>query len=311
MNETLDPQVVKTLPHAGMVAVVGRANVGKSSLINAILEEKISIVSPVAQTTRNLVRGVLTEPRGQLVLVDTPGVHKAQSDLGRVMNRAARAAAEGVDAVMLVLDVSVEPGMEDEGWIKRLVQVEVPVVAVLNKTDRGPGHEATLRAAWAAAAAERGVQKEAIWLRTSATTNEGVQDLLGQLFALLPPGPALFPDDVLTDYPRKLAMADVVREKLFLNLRDELPHSIAVWIESIDEGEEGWKVEGVIYVNKYSQKGIVIGEKGRLLRKVKRSAEAELSAVYERPIKLQLWVKVEENWNRNFWLLKKFGYVAT
>jgi GTP-binding protein Era len=312
MSEPMDHDLSgPTLPHAGMVAVVGRANVGKSSLVNAILGEKISIVSPVAQTTRNMVRGVLTEARGQLVLVDTPGVHKAESDLGRVMNRTARAASEGVDAVMLVLDSSVQPGIEDEGWMKRLATVDMPVVAVLNKSDLGAKHEPALRAMWSTAAADRSPGREPLWVSISASTGEGVPALTDAVFGLLPPGPALFPEDVLTDYPRKLAMADVIREKLFLELRDELPHAVAVWINKVEDAGPGLKIDGAIYVNKPSQKGIVIGHKGRLLRKVRRSSEAELQALYERPVDLHLWVRVEPNWNRNFWLLKKFGYVAT
>ncbi|HEY8239803.1 MAG TPA: GTPase Era [Kiritimatiellia bacterium] len=302
MTDSLDTRPTAPVPaqRAGIVAVVGRANVGKSSLVNAILGEKISIVSPVAQTTRSLVRGILTEPRGQLVLIDTPGVHKAESDLGRLMNRSARSAAEGVDVVLLVLDGSVPPAMEDEGWMKRLGQSGAPVVAVLNKKDRGDAHAEAYKA---------GLPRET-WMNLSALTGDGVPELTQHLFSMLPEGPQLFPEDVLTDYPRKLAVADVVREKLFLGLRDELPHAVAVWIERIDDVDGGWQVDGIVYVNKSSQKGIVIGQKGRLLRKVKRAAEAELASIYEKPVSLTLWVKVEPNWNRNFWLLKKFGYVA-
>ncbi len=291
---------------AGMVAVIGRANVGKSSLINAILGEKVSIVSPVAQTTRTIVRGILTEPRGQLVLVDTPGMHKAQGDLGRVMNQTARSAVEGTDVAMLVLDASVEPRQEDVGWMKRLSDAIVPVVGVLNKKDLGNIHIDAYKAAWARFGA-----KEPLWFSISAMVGEGVPELTNQLFTMLPEGPLLFPADIVSDYPRRLTIADVVREKLFHELRDELPHAVAVWVEDVKEEEDGWKVDVVIYVNKSSQKGIVIGEKGRLLRKIRRSSEAELKAMYDRPIEVRPWVKVEPNWNRNFWLLKKFGYVAT
>ena len=308
MSEPSDTQHPEPVPaqRAGMVAVIGRANVGKSSLINAILGEKVSIVSPVAQTTRTIVRGILTEPRGQLVLVDTPGMHKAQGDLGRVMNQTARSAVEGTDVAMLVLDASVAPRQEDVGWMKRLSDAVVPVVAVLNKKDIIGDHIAAYKEAWSRFGA-----KDPLWMSTSAMVGEGVPELTDQLFSMLPEGPHLFPADIVSDYPRRLTIADVIREKLFHELRDELPHAVAVWVEDVKEEGEEWSVDAVIYVNKASQKGIVIGEKGRLLRKIRRSSEAELKNMYERTIHVHPWVKVEPNWNRNFWLLKKFGYVAS
>ena len=295
---------------AGIIALVGRANVGKSSLLNAILGEKVSIVSPVAQTTRNLIRGILTEPRGQLVFHDTPGVHKAVGDLGRVMNRLARSAAEGADIAMLVLDASQPPRDEDLGWMKRLHRETIPVIAVLNKMDLGGAGADALRAAWAAQRPADAVPRpDPTWCETSASTGLGIDELTRTLFAAVPEGPLLFPADVLTDYPRKLAMADVIREKLFAHLRDELPHAVAVWVEDLDDRADPWQVSASVFVQKPSQKGIVIGEKGRLLRRVTRASEAELAALYEHPMKLSLWVKVQPKWDRNFWLLKKLGYV--
>jgi GTP-binding protein Era len=145
-------------------------------------------------------------------------------------------------------------------------------------------------------------------METSALTGTGVPGLVAKLFELAPVGPYLFPADVLTDYPRKLAIADVIREKLYACLHDELPHSVAVWVDQLEEGEQGWRVNAVIYVTKPSQKGIIIGTKGRLLRKVKRSSEGELTTIYGHPVQVELWVKIEKDWNKNFWLLKKFGY---
>lgn len=294
----------------GMFAVVGRANVGKSSLLNALLGEKVSIVSPVEQTTRNTIRGILTEARGQLVFMDTPGVHKATGELGTLMNKMARRAAEGADAVMLVLDASEAPRDEDIGWISRLLFHDAPCVICLNKCDLSPSRESAYREAWRAKEAEKGASREAVWLKTSATTGQGVPELLERLFAMSPEGPLLFPEDVLTDYPRKLNIADVIREKIFAGLRDEVPHAVAVEVQDIAEGEDGWNVSATIYVNKASQKGILLGEKGRRLRKVKRSSEAELTAMYGTPVTVSLWIKVEKNWSRNFWLLKKLGYVT-
>lgn len=305
--ETVTPS--PTDRRSGMVAIVGRANVGKSSLTNAMLGEKLSIVSPVAQTTRSIIRGILTEPRGQLVLVDTPGLHKAPGDLGKIMNRLARSSVEGTDVILFVVDSSSPPLDEDEGWMRRLSRQPTPVIVALNKIDRGGKLESAYRELWNKVVDNEENPVVPIWHHVSAVTGDGVESLLNMLFERLPIGPFLYPEEMLSDYPRKLNMADVVREKLFLELRDELPHAIAVWVEKLDDRQLDWSARVVIYVNKDSQKGIVIGEKGRLLRKVRRAAEQELAHMYERNVSLDIWVKVEKNWGRNFWLLRQFGYV--
>jgi GTP-binding protein Era len=292
-----------------MVAIVGRANVGKSTLLNRLLGEKVSIVSPVAQTTRRLIRGILNEPRGQLVFLDTPGVHVASYDLGHVMNRTARAAIEGVDVVLLVLDGSTAPRREDEGWMRRLLFQDVPVVALLNKCDQGTDHIAAYQQRWASVAKEKQSAKQADWLRASAATGEGVVGLVSRLFELAPVGEQLFPADILSDYPRKLAVGDVVREKYFHELRAELPHTLAVEIENIEEGPAGWLAKGSVLVEKPSQKPILLGAKGRLFKKVIAAAEQDLAEMYGVAVKLELWIRVEKNWQKNFWILKRLGYV--
>lgn len=308
-NDTTPPPQATPL-HAGMVAVVGRANAGKSTLVNAVFEEKVSIVSDVPQTTRSLVRGILTEPRGQLVFLDTPGVHKADHDLGRMMNRVARAAIEGVDVVLLVLDTSTSPHIEDDGWMRRLLRDNVPVLAALNKSDLPNGHADEYRKLWETIAAEKGGATPVEWAAISARTREGVDLLISRLFERMPVGPMLFPAEMLTDYPRKMNMADIIREKYFRQLTDELPHSLGIEVETIEEQPGEWTVRGTIFVEKPSQKGIVIGHKGRLLRHVVASAEKELSEMYGVSIKLDLWVKVEKNWTKNFWILKRLGHAG-
>ena len=292
----------------GIVALVGRANVGKSTLLNALLGEKVSIVSPVAQTTRTRIRGILTEPRGQLVFLDTPGVHRAAHDLGRVMNRVARASIEGVDVVLLVLDGSSPPREEDVGWVQRLARETIPFLMVLNQSDRPRQAHQEYRDAWAKLAAERTATPPE-WFIVSAQTGAGLSGLTDRLFRLVPVGPLLFPPDVLTDYPRKLNMADVIREKFFHVLKEELPHVLAVEIEDVNEGEDHWEARGTVFVQKSSQKGIVLGNKGRLLKKVLREAEKDLAEMYGRPVALDVWVKVDPHWSRNFWMLKRLGYV--
>jgi GTPase len=294
----------------GMVAVVGSANVGKSTLVNALVGEKVTIVSPVVQTTRNVVRAILTEPRGQLVFMDTPGVHKAQYDLGRLMNRMARQTAVGADAVLLVLDAGRPPREEDEGWMRRLLRpdAEGVLMIALNKSDMERNHAAAYHDLWRDLQQEKGREREPVWLTLSALQGKGVVELTTLLFETMPAGPHLFPADVLTDYPKKLNMADVIREKYVVRLKDELPHAIAVWIEAVDERDERWTVNGTVYVNRPSQKGIVLGAKGRLLKAVCHEAGLELSEMYERPVTVKLWVKCEADWARNFWMLRKLGY---
>lgn len=296
--------------HCGIVAIVGRANVGKSTVLNALVGEKVSIVSPVVQTTRNLIRAILSESRGQLVFLDTPGVHKASHDLGRIMNRAARSSVEGADAALLVLDTSAPPRQEDDGWMHKLANAEADVVLLLNKIDLGARHETDYRALWEEAARDRAPElAEATWLTASATNGDGIGHLLDTLFEHVPKGPRLFPEDILTDFPRKIAMADVVREKLFLVLRQELPHEIAVLVRMIDDDATPREVYADIYVNKPTQKGIVIGKKGRLLKRVREQSEREIAEMFGHPVRINLWVKVEKHWARNYLLLRQMGYV--
>jgi GTP-binding protein Era len=305
MNEEA-PSTFET--RAGMVAVVGRTNVGKSTLLNRLLGEKVSIVSYTVQTTRNLIRAILTEPRGQLVFLDTPGVHKANGAMGSNMNKIARRSVDGVDVVLLVVDASRPPQQEDEGWLRRLLFAESETIVWLNKSDLGRSCAEAYRRRYAEICSEKEQHKPLGWLEGSALDGRGTAELLEALMERVPTGPLLFPEEVLTDYPRKLNIGDVIREKLFVRLHSELPHSVAVWVEQIDEQDGRWAVEAFIYVERHSQKGIVIGEKGRLLKRVRQEAEQELEAMYGFPVKLKLWVKVEKKWRQNFWMLKKLGY---
>ena len=306
MNEQITE--VSEVGRAGIVAIVGRTNVGKSTLVNHLLGEKVSIVSDTVQTTRNLIRAILTEERGQIVFLDTPGVHKAKGDLGKNLNKMARSSVDGVDTILLVMDGSSKPELEDDGWFRRIAREEVPCVIALNKSDRGTNFHPAYKTLWEEVKAEKESTQEPIWTSISALNGDGMADQLSTLFEKMPEGPALFPDDILTDYPRKLNIADVIREKLFHRLHDELPHAVAVWVEDIEEGEKKWTVEASIYVERHSQKGIVIGNKGRLLKWVREQAEKELYEMYGVRFKVILWVKVEKNWRKNFWILKKLGY---
>lgn len=308
---TGEPQTVKQLPHSGIIAVVGRTNSGKSTLVNRIIGEKISIVSPVVQTTRNVVRGVLTDTRGQMVLVDTPGLHKSQSALCTIMNKHARAAAEGVDAVLLVMDGSRSPQLEDDGWMRRLMFSHVPCFFLLNKNDEGNQLD-LYQELWEALKKEKENTGtlEPVWVIASAKTGVGVDQLAETLFTSLPPGPMLFDEEMLSDYPQKLAVADIIREKFFLTLRDELPHSVGVKVDDIIHAANGGiDVHATVYVQRHNHKGIVIGPKGRGLRSVRRMAEQDLERFFEAKVTIEMWIKVEKDWDQNYFLLKQMGYV--
>ena len=292
---------------AAIVGVVGRTNAGKSTLVNALVGEKVSIVSPVEQTTRNTVRGIVSDPRGQLVLVDTPGLHKAVGPLGRLLNGMARASSAGVDILCVVFDASHAPQLEDEGWMARVAR-EKPVrcVFVLNQCDKSPVFETMYRDSWAAAGGASGLIP--VWTKVSALTGEGLPALADVLFEMAEVGPALFDDDIVTDYPRKLAIADVVREKLLSKLFQEVPHEIGVAVKDIAERKDGWEVSVTIYVNKPSQKGMVIGTGGKTLKYARKAAEPELSEMFGVKVRLELWVKVEPHWMKNDRLLAEMGY---
>lgn len=300
------------MSHCAVVGIVGRTNAGKSTLLNQMIGEKVSIVSPVAQTTRNTVRGILTEDRGQLVFLDTPGLHKAEGTLGTLLNRMARQSAAGVDLLVVVFDASRHPRLEDDGWMRRILFAEQPVVFVLNKSDLEPSRADLFHKLWADIQSEKEAQKEVTWVETSALKKESVAPLLTLLYNMAPESDVLlFPEDIVTDYPRKLAIADAIREKFLYRLKDEVPHELGILIDLIDESTPGkWKVSATLYVNRPSQKGIVIGNKGRVLKEVRQRAERELSELFEVKVELDLWVKIERDWMKNFWLLRQMGYAG-
>ena len=301
-------------PHGkrcAVVGIVGRTNSGKSTLLNRMVGEKVSIVSPVVQTTRNTVRGILTDDKGQLVFIDTPGLHKSESTLGTLMNRMARQASAGVDILLVVFDCNCRPHLEDDGWMRRALNAEQPVIFALNKSDQSPFYEAAFKDLWQAIQTEKQMTREVRWVKTSAIHPAGAVDLVDLLYTLAQPSDEyLFPEDIVTDYPRKLAIADVIREKYLARLRDEVPHELGIKVEQIDESHGAWAVSATVYVNRPSQKGIVIGPKGRTLKYVKQCAEPELSDVFGVKVTLDLWVKIEKDWMKNFWLLQQMGYAG-
>ena len=305
-----------------VVGIVGRTNAGKSTLVNQLVGEKVSIVSPVEQTTRNTVRGIVSDPRGQLVLLDTPGLHKAVGKLGVLLNRMARRSAAGTDVLCVVFDAASEPQLEDIGWMQRVAR-ERPgkVVFVLNKADRAPFFETMYRDAWAEATKTPTPQTppnpqtpptlpEPVWTRCIATTEGGAKSVLDALFDFAEEGEPLFDDDIVTDYPRKLTIADAIREKYLARLHQELPHELGIAVKKIKEGADRWDVTVDVLVNRASQKPIVIGRGAETIKYVRHCAERELKDLFGVKVALEMWVKVEPNWMKNERLLTEMGYMG-
>ncbi len=294
-----------------VVGIVGRTNSGKSTLVNQLVGEKVSIVSPIVQTTRNTIRAVIDEERGQLVLTDTPGLHKAVGPLGTQLNRMARHAAANVEILVLVLDGSQPPQLEDDGWMRRLLFAEQPCIFLLNKSDRSGFAPEAYHQLWESIQTEKEKRRDDIsWFEGSAATGAGLEPLVDALFALAQPGPRLYDRDMLSDYPRRLAIADAIREKFLKHLRDEVPHELGVRIEHFHETPDKWRVDATILVNRPSQKPMVIGPRGRIIHEVRKAAEKELGEQYGVKVALSLWVKVERNWMGNFWILRQMGYAG-
>lgn len=292
-----------------VVGVVGRTNAGKSTLVNQLVGEKVSIVSPVEQTTRNTIRGIVSDPRGQLVLLDTPGLHKAVGTLGTLLNRMARRSAAGTDITCVVFDAAEEPKMEDIGWMQRVAK-ERPehVIFVLNKADKAPFYETMYRDAWSECPDSGEVDVR--WVKAISLTEGGAKSVLDGLFEMAEEGERLFDDDIVTDYPRKLTIADCIREKYLAKLHQELPHEMGVLVRNIREEGSRWRVEAEVLVNRDSQKPIAIGRGAETIKFVRKGAERELSEIFGVKVSLELWVRVERKWMKNNRLLSEMGYLG-
>jgi GTP-binding protein Era len=306
-TETLLPSASPPGFRSGFVALIGRPNVGKSTLLNRLVGEKVAITSPVAQTTRNRLRAILTTPSAQLVLLDTPGIHKPHHLLGERLVQSARSAIGEVDVVLLLVDGSLPAGRGDGFIVDLLRHGRMPVLVALNKHDLvAPAAAAELEESYRTLIAQAGMS--APLLPCSATTGDGCEALVAALAERLPPGPHLYPPDAVSDQPEQLLLAELIREQVLTHTREEVPHSVAVQIERIVEDGARLAVLATVLVERSSQKGILIGKGGRMLREIGSGARAQMQTVLGGPVHLELFVKVVPNWRRNAARLAELGY---
>ncbi|HIS44309.1 MAG TPA: GTPase Era [Candidatus Scatomorpha merdigallinarum] len=287
-----------------MITIAGRPNVGKSTLTNALVGEKVAIVSNKPQTTRGRITGVMSRGETQFVFMDTPGFHRARTRLGEYMDKVVRESVGDVDAVVLVVEPIPSVGKQEEELIRQIKNSGVPAILAVNKIDTVEKPE--LLAVIAAYAAAHGF---AAIVPISAKRGEGLEILMDELEKFAEEGPHLFPDDVFTDQPEKQLCAEIIREKLLWCLEREVPHGTAVVVTRFEEREDGVvEIDATIYCEKASHKGIIIGKHGDMLKKIGEMARKDMEALLDTKVYLQTWVKVKENWRDSMSLLRNFGF---
>lgn len=287
---------------SGFIAIMGSPNVGKSTLMNALLGMKVAIVSDKAQTTRNKVVGVLTKPEYQIVFLDTPGLHSPKNRLGEYMVKTAYDAARDVDAVLMVIDAKIGIRERDVNIINQLKGETF--IAAINKTDIAAKEK--VESAYAKLV-ELGVPERRIHM-ISAKEKTGLPELEAALAGMMLPGPQFYPSDMVTDRPERFIAGEMIREKAMLNLRDEVPHGVGVEIEKVEELESITNVSAVIYCERPGHKGIIIGKKGSMLKKIGSEARADLEMLFGTKVYLEIWVKVKPDWRNSTHMLKTLGY---
>lgn len=289
---------------SGFIGIIGRPNVGKSTLMNQLVGQKIAITSPVAQTTRNRLRGILTTLEAQLIFVDTPGIHKPHHQLGEVLVKNARVAIASVDVVLFVVDASVEAGGGDRFVADLLTHIETPVILGMNKSDQQPADYQAIDQSYTALAESH----QWVAAKFSALTGEGLVDLQTLLSDRLEPGPYYYPPDLVTDQPERFIMGELIREQILLMTREEVPHSVAIAIDRVDEEPTITRVLATIHVERQSQKGILIGKGGSMLKAIGSAAREQMQKLIAGKVYLELFVKVQPKWRQSRFQLAELGY---
>lgn len=292
---------------SGFAAIIGRPNVGKSTLLNKMMGQKIAIMSDKPQTTRNKIRAVYTDDNGQIIFIDTPGIHKPKSKLGSYMINATLTTLQEVDLILYLIDVTKTFGPGEKFIIEQLSQVKrTPVYLILNKIDLiHPEQLLPIIEQY------RNLYNFSEYIPVSALKGNNLSTLFEQIFEKLPEGPNLYPADQVVDHPERFIVAELIREKILHLTREEIPHSIAVVVESMKQGDENPDVvliQAVIYVERTSQKGIIIGKNGRMLKDIGKDSREDIEKLLASKVFIELWVKVKEDWRNRDYLLRDFGY---
>ena len=292
----------------GFVTIIGRPNVGKSTLLNQILGQKIVITTDKAQTTRKRIKGILTDENGQIIFVDTPGIHRPLNKLGEFLMDEAKIAIPDADLVLFLVDGSEPAGKGDKWIVENLLKtIKTPIILVMNKVDKLKNPQKI---------EENLISYKLLFnenisvLRISAKTGRNKDTLLSNILKYLPEGNKLYPDDIITEESMRSVTEEIIREKILLNTQDEIPHSVAITIDKYQESDEIDKIYATIYCEQKSQKGILIGKGGTLLKKIGTEARIELEEITEKKVFLALEVKVEKDWRKKDKILKNFGYIS-
>jgi len=290
---------------SGFISIVGKPNVGKSTLINKVMGEKIAIVSSKPQTTRTKITGVYTDEEAQLVFVDTPGMHNARNKLGEFMNREVKTASSDVDVILYLIDITAKDKDTNTELIQSLPVGGAIVFLVINKIDLATKDEIL-----PAIAQLKELYDFAEIIPISAQKGTGVQELIDEIKKYMPEGPKYFPDDTLTDQPERIIAAEIIREKLFRLLNDEIPFGTAVELEkmSYDENRDITEISAVIYCEKASHKGMIIGKGGAMLKRIGSEARRDIERMLDGKVFLKMWVKVEDDWRNKNSAIKNLGY---
>lgn len=289
---------------SGFVSIIGRPNVGKSTLLNAILKEKIAIVTPKAQTTRNRIQGIYTTDNEQIIFIDTPGIHKAHNELGNIMNDFALKSITGIDLILYLIDINVPLGTGDRFIIDALRESKVPTILVANKVDKEQDTNKIVENI--ETYKEYGNFIGGITI--SATEGFNIDKLLEMVVSNLEYGPMYYPEDQLIDQPERFVVCELIREKVLLNTSEEIPHSVAVTIDRFKESDKIIDIHATVVVERLSQKKIIIGAKGAMIKKIGTEARKDIKNFLVLPVYLELFVKVEDNWRNKKYQLKEFGY---
>lgn len=291
--------------HSGFAAIVGRPNVGKSTLLNRVLGEKIAITSPKAQTTRNRILGIHNLPGAQILFLDTPGIHRPRGRLNKFMVDQALSACSEVDCLLFLVEATSSPGEGDDFVLNIIAEGRAPVILVINKVDRVPRHDLLpLIDAWS---------KKHDFLHivpVSALTGEGVEDLVSTVRDLLPEGPRYYPEDMITDLPERFIAAEMIREQVLRRTREEIPYGVAVTVESFEEKAEKNLVviNAVIHVERETHKRIVVGKAGAMIRSIGQGARQDIERLLGVRVFLEIFVRIDRNWTESQRLLREFGY---